>query len=87
MLDCDNQTSFNSFLSGYSFGIDGWLRQKTANEERIKKEIRYQEIMNEDLGLYKPQSVWSQGKTLVKSLRDDAQKATVKIKDKMDDYI
>lgn len=72
---------------GYSFGIDGWLRQKTSDEEKIKKEIRYQEIMNEDLGLYKPKMVWSQPKTVIKALKDETIKAKDTIKEKMDDII
>ena len=46
-------------VSGYSFGVDGWLREKTNNEEELKNKIRYHEIMSKDLGFFEK---WKRGK-------------------------
>ena len=32
--------------------MDGWLREKTKNEEELKNKIRLKEIMSKDLGFF-----------------------------------
>lgn len=56
-------------LIGYSFGVDGWFREKTNNEEMLKNKIRYHEIMFKDLGFYEKRNsspFFQKGKNIVR---------------------
>lgn len=57
-------------FSGYSFGMDGWFKKKTMDEDYLKKDIRFSEIMRQDLGYYNENkciSSWNKGKNLIKT--------------------
>ena len=43
--------------------------------------------MNEDLGLYKPQTMWAKPKIIAKAIKHETQKAADSFKETIDDLI